>query len=210
MLSISDFSKTYPGCTAPVLSIPSLQLQPGIYWLYGQNGSGKTSLVKSIAGLLPFKGSIAVNNIDIHRQRMAYTRLVNYAEAEPLYPPFVTGNDLLSFYHQTKKGQLPQAFIQAIGLDKFSAQKISTYSSGMIKKLSLALAFTGNPALILLDEPLIALDTDAVEQLQQTIKQYLQAGVSFLITSHQPLNLQLLPGLQTLQIHDKQLQQPAA
>lgn len=206
MLTITNFIKKYPGNTAPVLSISEGILKEGIYWIKGENGSGKTSLMKSVAGIIPFEGDIAVNDLHIHKNRMNYTRIVNYAEAEPIYPPFLTGKELVNFYKATKSGDLPDALIEGLGVEKFLHQKTATYSSGMLKKLSLVLGFIGSPKLILLDEPLIALDVAAVEVLQSAILQYREKGVSFLITSHQSLNNQLLTGSTTLLIQDKTLQ----
>jgi ABC-2 type transport system ATP-binding protein len=188
MLTITQFQKKYPGSNEPVLTIPHFHLDKGIYWIKGENGSGKTSLIKSIAGLLPFTGSVAVNGIELSKHRMAYTKAVNYAEAEPQYPPFLSGKELLDFYKSTKGSELPTELIAALGVEKFMHNKTTVYSSGMMKKLSLVLAFTGNPQLILLDEPLIALDVDAVAVLQNTIAAYYAQGVSFIITSHQALN----------------------
>lgn len=202
MLTISNYQKKYPGNNNPVLSIESLYLNKGIYWLKGENGSGKTSLMKSIAGLIPFNGDILVNDLHIHKKRLEYAAIVNYAEAEPLYPLFLTGKELIGFYSSTKKGAFPQQLFNALGVEHFQHQKILTYSSGMIKKLSLVLAFIGNPLLILLDEPLIALDTASVTILQQTIAAYYAEGVSFIITSHQPLDETIIKQPATLLVKD--------
>ena len=78
---------------------------------------------------------------------------------------------------------------------------MSSYSSGMLKKLSLVLAFIGNPVLILLDEPFITLDMDAVRGLQQLIEQKQAAGVSFCISSHQDLEIRC--PFSTLYLHNK-------
>lgn len=188
MLTINQFEKKYPGSDIPVLSIPDFHLHKGIYWIKGENGSGKTSLIKSIAGLLPFKGNIIVAGARLDKNRMAYTKLVNYAEAEPQYPPFLSGKELIDFYTSTNGHELPVALISALGVDKFMHNRTAVYSSGMMKKLSLVLAFTGTPQLVLLDEPLIALDTEAVDSLQNCIAAWHQKGVSFIITSHQPLS----------------------
>lgn len=206
MLSITNFSKKYPGSAAPVLSINECILKEGIYWIKGENGSGKTSLMKSIAGIIPFEGAIAVNDLHIHKNRMEYAKIVNYAEAEPVYPPFLSGKELINFYKSAKDGDFPDPLIKELGADHFLHQRTATYSSGMLKKLSLVLAFIGSPKLILLDEPLIALDTAAVEVLQSTILGYHKNGVSFLITSHQLLNSKVLEGATTLLVKDQQLQ----
>lgn len=192
-----------------VLAIPALKLDSGIYWLKGENGSGKTTLIRSIAGLIPFDGDISVDDKDIRKQRGEYKGIVNYAEAEPLYPGFLSGDDLIRFYTKAKSGngQQVKMLTDALGIASYSANKIGTYSSGMAKKLSLVLAFIGTPKLILLDEPLITLDTASVAWLQELIKQYVGAGVSFLITSHQEV---VLPGLSArhLLIQDKTLIRP--
>ena len=206
MLTITDFRKKYPGNTEPVLSITKCEIDTGIYWIKGENGSGKTSLLKSIAGLIPFDGSIAVAGVHIHSNRMAYAQIVNYAEAEPRYPPFLSGEELINFYKVTKGGHFPGALLKSMGVEKFMHQKTATYSSGMLKKLSLVLGFTGNPLLVLLDEPLVALDLAAVDTLQSAIRDFSQTGVSFLITSHQPLNNGLIASATTLLLNNKTLQ----
>ncbi len=188
MLTITQFQKKYPGSDEPVLNIPYFHLDKGIYWIKGENGSGKTSLIKSIAGLIPFTGSIAVNGFELSKQRIPYTKAVNYAEAEPQYPPFLTGKELIDFYKNTKGPGLPIELTAALGVEKFMHNKTAVYSSGMMKKLSLVLAFIGHPQLILLDEPLIALDVESIAVLQNTIAVYIAKGVSFIVTSHQPLS----------------------
>ena len=189
-----------------ILSIPSLELKHGLYWLKGENGSGKTTLIKSLAGLIPFYGSIAVDGRDIRTQRTAYKRLVNYAEAEPLYPAFLTGTDLIRFYASAKKAPEKQiaALTDSLGVSAFAGNKVGTYSSGMAKKLSLVLGFMGEPKLILLDEPLITLDTNSVQMLQHIIEDYYSRGVAFLVTSHQEIRLSAQAPQQLL-VKDKTL-----
>jgi ABC-2 type transport system ATP-binding protein len=206
MVHIKKFKKSYPGNEAPVLLINDFEIAKGIYWVKGTNGSGKTSLFKSIAGILPFEGAISVNGMDLNHHRMQYASAVNYAEAEPKYPAFLSGKELIDFYKATKKGHFPEALFTDLGVDEFMDQKTGTYSSGMIKKLSLVLAFTGNAQLVLLDEPLVALDINAVDVLQSAIRQYAHTGVTFLITSHQPLNDALTGPVINLLVKDKTLQ----
>ncbi len=188
MLSFNGYSKHYNGNL--ILQAPALELGHGIYWLKGENGSGKTTLIKSIAGLIPFDGEISVDGVAINKQRAAYRLLVNYAEAEPAYPNFLTGDDLIRFYATTKKAGSAQvqALTAVLGVTAFSGNKIGTYSSGMAKKLSLVLGLMGQPRLILLDEPLITLDQASVAVLQGIIESYYKQGITFLITSHQEIH----------------------
>jgi len=185
MLHFTHFDKSYGN--APVISIPNFTIKEGIYWLQGENGAGKTTLLKTIAGLIPFTGSITVYDMEIRKHRMEYRKMVNWADAEPIYPDFLTGIDLLAFYRQTKSAAAKETnrLSKLFGVDQYLHQKVGTYSSGMTKKLSLVLAFLGHPKWILLDEPLITLDTKAVETCLSLIHEYNQQGISFLITSHQ-------------------------
>jgi ABC-2 type transport system ATP-binding protein len=189
MLRFEKYRKAY-GKTE-VIGIPQLRLDAGIYWLRGENGSGKTTMIKSIAGLAPFDGVIEIDGKDIRKDRIGYTSIVNYAEAEPMYPSFLTGNDMISFYATAKNAAAEQVKMisDQLGIGGYVDNKIGTYSSGMAKKLSLVLAFMGQPKLILLDEPLITLDAQSVSILQEMIQQYHANGVSFIITSHQEVTL---------------------
>ncbi|MBC7552630.1 MAG: ATP-binding cassette domain-containing protein [Taibaiella sp.] len=185
MLRFTEFRKDYGA--GVVIAILALELEQGIYWLKGENGSGKTTLIKSIAGLMPFEGEIAVAGISIKKEQTAYRAIVNYAEAEPLYPAFIPGSELVDFYRRMKKAESKAVsrLVDALGIGGFMANNTGTYSSGMAKKLSLVLGFIGNPKLVLLDEPLITLDQQSVANLQQLVGEYLNLGVSFLVTSHQ-------------------------
>jgi len=79
----------------------------------------------------------------------------------------------------------------------FAGYKIGTYSSGMVKKLSLALAFIGEPALLLLDEPLVTVDQASVDFIYTLIEEYFQTKkATFLITSHQSFDNRRLTTIQ--------------
>ncbi|WP_276132976.1 ABC transporter ATP-binding protein [Polluticoccus soli] len=188
-----------------------LSLPGNFYWLKGGNGSGKSTLLKSVTGLIPYRGDISVAGMSIKKQRMAYRNAVSYAEAEPLYPEFLTGSDLLNFYVETRGGSKLQAdeLVEGLNIGSFIHTKTGTYSSGMLKKLSLALAFIGNPKLIMLDEPFITIDTIGIEQLNVLIGNSLRNGVQVLITSHQELSFEGMPKPSMLRIENSELIQPA-
>lgn len=205
MLRLLNYKKSYG--PAPVLEIEKLELPVGVYWLKGENGTGKTTLLKSIAGLIPFDGTIEVDGTNLRKQRMLYTKKVSFAEAEPVYPSFLTGEDLLRFYRQTKGSdeKTRKDLTEAFGATSYLQNTIGTYSSGMLKKLSLVLAFIGEPKLILLDEPFITLDVKAVETLRQRIGKASENGTLVLLSSHQEPALPV--SCTTLHIHHKTVQE---
>ena len=101
MLQLTAIQKSFG--SHHVFSIDQLRLEKGIYWLKGANGSGKSTLMKLVAGLLPFKGEIMLNEeISIHQQPVAYRILVNHSAAEPIYPSFLTGDELVAFVCSVK------------------------------------------------------------------------------------------------------------
>jgi ABC-2 type transport system ATP-binding protein len=206
MLQFDHVYKTYN--QHPVLDISHLKLERNVYWLKGINGSGKTTLLSMLAGLIPFKGDIQLDGINIRYDPVSYRRLVNFAEAEPLYPDFITGNELVLFYQEIRKAASVQIdmLINLFKIHHFLKSPIGTYSSGMVKKLSLLLAFIGKPSLLLLDEPLAMLDEGSVHILPELINAYhKEFKTGFIFSSHQPINLFSLTVSQIL-ITDRTLQ----
>ncbi|MEO6523278.1 MAG: ABC transporter ATP-binding protein [Mucilaginibacter sp.] len=207
MLQFVNYKKAYGAY--PALQVPDLNLEKGIYWIKGVNGSGKSTLLKSIAGILAFDGDIVLDgNISIKKQPVGFRKLVNFAEAEPLFPEFLTGAEMIRLFADAKdapKGQEAK-YIESMGIQTYMDRPIGSYSSGMLKKLSLVLAFLGNPKLILLDEPLITIDTAALKILYSWIsEQSRENGVSFMLSSHQPLDADELPKSETLLVQDQTL-----
>jgi ABC-2 type transport system ATP-binding protein len=94
-----------------ILDIPAMDLAAGIYWLQGPNGSGKTSLLRMLAGILPFKGRILLQGLSLQKDPVAYRHAVGWADADPLYPGFLNGADLLAFYRgiqRSRPGQIEE------------------------------------------------------------------------------------------------------
>ena len=185
MLQLTDLKKAYG--PRVILQIPQLSVPPGTYWIKGNNGSGKTTLMKIIAGINPVEGTVILNNTDLVKNPMTYRQQVSFAEAEPVFPGFVTGWDLIRFVQNMRKEKEEslQMLIEYFGVRDFLDYTVGTYSSGMTKRLSLMLAFIGNTKLILLDEPLITLEDIFLPLLFSLIKLRQNQGTSFLLSSHQ-------------------------
>ena len=192
MLEIQNFLKKYP--TGFQLEIDSLLLKEGVHMIKGENGAGKSTLFKAIAGIHTFRGKIILEKTDLKKDPLTFRKRVNYAEAEPIYPEFLSLNDLILFVAKAKEAALDQIeHLKSIfGVSAFLEQPIATYSSGMLKKTSLLLAFLGNPKLVILDEPFTTIDSAAQKKLIELIKLQISAGVNFLISSHQTEIIDLL------------------
>jgi len=206
MLQFANVYKTYD--QLPVLEISNLTLERNIYWLQGINGSGKTTFLSMLAGLIPFKGDILLDGINLRQNPLSYRRLVNFAEAEPLYPDFLTGIELVKFYQDIRRAASVQTdlLINLFNMHRFLSMPIGSYSSGMIKKLSLLLAFIGKPSLILLDEPLATLDEGSIHILPELISAYnKEFKTCFIFSSHQTFKSYSLV-INKILINDQSLQ----
>ena len=185
-----------------ILEIPDLCLETGLYWLQGPNGSGKTTLLRILAGIIPFDGDVflkgpnQVSPVSLRQSPTPYRRLIAWADAEPQYPGFLTGRELLDFYRKILHPEAAQVkrLIEAFGVGAWFDTRTAAWSSGMTKKLSLLLAFLGTPALILLDEPMTTLDESGRTALGEFITNYQrELGASFMISSHQNIDSSVLP-----------------
>ncbi|MEO7394022.1 MAG: ATP-binding cassette domain-containing protein [Chitinophagaceae bacterium] len=207
MLKLINIQKWYSN--HHIFSIEELTLPAGIYWLKGANGAGKSTFMKILAGLIPFKGEVFIDEkISLRKNPVHYRLLVNHAESEPVYPSFLTGNELVEFVSKLKKGtkELINETRNILGIDDYLQNPIGSYSSGMLKKLSLLLAFIGNPKLILLDEPLTTLDQSSQKALCILILQQRQINnTSFIITSHHDIENNDIHFDKNFILKDKQL-----
>jgi ABC-2 type transport system ATP-binding protein len=201
MLEIRNFKKYYQSFLA--LDVPEIDFNPGIHWVKGSNGSGKTTLFRSISGILPYEGEILLDQIDQAKDPIKYRMMVNYGEAEPLYPGFLTANDLITFTAKAKKASKQQIdlLVETFEIGSFMNNPTGSYSSGMLKKTSLILAFLGNPKLIILDEPLVTIDVKAVQTTCKLVQDFhFNQGVNFLISSHQNFEFTELTTHNTYQV----------
>lgn len=209
MIKFLNFTKSY-GKT-PILEVPELVLNKGIYWIKGVNGSGKSTLLKSMSGMLSCDGDVVIeNNISLKNNPVEYRKIVNFGEADPLFPLFLTGLEMIDLFVSAKNGSKNQKekLIESLNMQQYIGSAVNSYSSGMLKKLSLLLAFIGKPKVILLDEPLITIDTDSLNILYSWIaEEHVKNQTTFLITSHQPLSAEYLPTTKEL-IVEKQTLKP--
>ena len=204
-LSLNKLSKKYGSHT--VFEFDHWEVNQGIYLIKGINGAGKTTLFKIISGQIQFNGEVAINNITLNQEPETYRSMLSYAEAEPQYPSFLTGNELLDFHLNIRKAERRTAneIIEGFRMGDYMKNKIESYSSGMLKKLSLICAFTGNVKLYILDELMITIDQASIEVLYTLIKNQLQEGKIFLISSHQDLDYTKVPMNGIFQIDNRQL-----
>ncbi len=158
-----------------------------IHGIVGNNGSGKTVLMKCICGfLIPDGGSITVNGervgVDVD-----FPRDMGLIIETPGFLPNVTGlKNLEILASLNKKIGLEgiAAAIRRVGLDPLMKKPVGKYSLGMRQRLGIAQAIMEDPALLILDEPLNGLDKHGVREMRQLIKGLKEQGKTILLASH--------------------------
>jgi ABC-2 type transport system ATP-binding protein len=204
-LTLTNIHKQYGNHV--VLQFEELAMDAGIYWLKGGNGTGKTTLFRIISGQTPFSGVVNLNGINLKNDSISFRAQISYAEAEPQYPLFITGRELITFYKEIRnadQSEIDQLVI-LFEMKEFLDQKIGGYSSGMLKKLSLICTFLGKVELYILDEPLITIDSSSADKLYHLITEKVKSGASFLISSHQEIDKGKLVLNSIFEISDKKV-----
>lgn len=156
-----------------VLDKISLIMEGGkIYGLHGKNGCGKTMLMRCIAGLvLPTEGSITINKKVLHKD-ISLPDSIGVLIENPSFLVSYSGYENLELLASLKgnvtKNEIRE-LIRVVGLEEAGKKRFGEYSLGMKQRLGIAAAIMGEPDIIILDEPINAIDEDGVEQIRQTI-----------------------------------------
>lgn len=181
-----------------VLEDVSLSIPPGeIAGVVGNNGSGKTVLMKCICGFLrPDKGSVAVNGIRVGRDRDFPPSLGIIIET-PGFIPNMSGyrnlKTLASLRGLIGKREI-MAALDRVGLSKSARKAVSKYSLGMRQRLGIAQAVMEDPEVLILDEPFNGLDKTTAEDMRGLLLELRDRGKAILLASHNARDIEELCG----------------
>lgn len=155
--------------------------------LIGPNGCGKTTLIKSILGMvIPDSGTLRVKGKDI-RNDYRYRNDIGYMPQIGRYPENMRVGQVIETIRSLRPGAVSsdEDLIAQYKLPEISQKPMRTLSGGTTQKVSAALAFLFNPPILILDEPTAGLDPIATEVLKEKITEERKKGKLILITSHQ-------------------------
>ncbi len=155
--------------------------------LLGPNGCGKTTLIKSLLGMVvPDGGTIHFDNEPI-KGKWKYRNRIGYMPQIGRYPENMTIAQIIGMMKDIRKenNKIPdEELVKNFGLQNMMQKKMRTLSGGTTQKVSAALAFMFHPDVLILDEPTAGLDPLSSEKLKQKIISEKQNGKLILITSH--------------------------
>lgn len=183
-IDVGRLTRVFPGRPAPALAEIGFRIEQGeIVALAGRNGAGKSTLLDVLSTLLlPTSGTVRIAGHDAVRDTMRARRAIGYAGAgnRGLYP-LLTARHNLEFYAALHPC-LPdprrrvRELVTLAGLEPFADRQVRHLSDGMQQRLTVARALLGRPSVLLLDEPMRALDISAAADLRERIVSFVAAG----------------------------------
>ena len=190
MVEIKNYCKSIK--SRPILNNVSYNFEYGkIYGIYGHNGSGKTMLLRAIAGLLvPDSGSVVIDGKVVHKDMSFPPSIGIVIENMNLLPQYNAFDNLkiLGKIKKTATDEDITTALERVGLK--SDLKVKKFSLGMKQRLNIAQAVFEKQKIILLDEPTNALDNDGVQLIYKLLKEEKERGALVVITTHHKEDLE--------------------
>ncbi len=190
MLEAKSLTKLYSGI--PAVKDVSFSVKPGeILGYLGPNGSGKTTTVSIVVGLLePTGGRVLFDGRDIQDDIVGFRRRVGYVPEEPHLYPFLSGREYLQLVGRLREiaestlDRRIEGLLRLFGLGRDADQSIGSYSKGMRQKILISAALVHDPDLLIFDEPLSGLDVTAALVFRHLVRTLADRGKTILYSSH--------------------------
>lgn len=183
---VENVTKAFGG--QEVLKTVCVKFEMGkIYGIVGRNGSGKTVLIKCICGLLyPSTGTVTVGGKVVGKD-VDYPENVGFIIETPGFLPRYSGLKNLK-YLASVRGKVKEdeirKYMELVGLNPDDKKHVGNYSLGMKQRLGIAQALMENPDILILDEPMNALDNNGVEEMRTILLKMKEQGKLIIIASH--------------------------
>lgn len=192
MIDIRNLSKSYSKGSIKAVDSLNLKVNPGeIFGFLGPNGAGKTTTIKMMVGLLnPDEGSISINGHDTWEHPLEAKKNIGYVPDNPDVYERLTGIEYLNFMADVyrvpsdlRKDRVKH-YLEMFNLTDAASDLIKSYSHGMKQKIVLTGALIHNPALWILDEPMVGLDPKSAHLLKEEMRRHCDNGNTVFFSTH--------------------------
>jgi ABC-2 type transport system ATP-binding protein len=193
-VKVENYVKVIKG--AEILKNINLELEGGrIYGFKGTNGSGKTMLMRAVSGLiLPTKGHVYIDGRELGKD-MSFPPSIGVLIENPAFINHHTGKDNLkmiaSIQGKVSDEEIEETLVK-VGLEPKDKRTYRKYSLGMKQRLGIAAAIMGKPDIVILDEPMNALDEAAVKMVHDILDDLKASGSLVIIACHDAHELEML------------------
>lgn len=192
-ITIKNISKKYG--KKQVLNNVNFSVESGkCVGILGCNGSGKSTLLSILAGIQKCdSGSFLYDENDLFKYKSERARLVGYVpQGTPLFEELSAKDNLLLWYSkQELKSKLENGVLNILGINEMLKTTVSKMSGGMKKRLSIGCSISKNPPILLLDEPMAALDLSCKQKISKYLEMHKKSGGIILIATHDVIELDL-------------------
>lgn len=155
--------------------------------LLGPNGSGKTTMLKTIVGLtLPTSGQLFVHGLDIAQNAVQSRQFLSYLPQRAVFPEVLSAGEVLRFYCRLRNipTERATATLDRVGFNGFAGKPVSEFSGGMVQRLALAVVVLPDAPILLLDEPTANLDLHGAQKFREFILAEKQQGKTIIFSTH--------------------------
>lgn len=193
-IQLTNISKTFGKQT--VLQPLTMGFEEGmIHGIIGQNGSGKTVLMKMILGILqPTTGTVIVGDKRIGKDvdfPESAGAIIETIEFIPYMSAYQNLADIAAMRGNLSKTQIKEV-LEMVGLGNVGRKHVSKFSMGMRQRLAIAQAVMESPKLLILDEPMNGMDEKGVEEMRRLILERKAAGTTIILSSHNIEDIRIL------------------
>ncbi len=160
--------------------------RPGTLVLHGENGAGKSTLLRILAGVIPADaGEIIVHGHRLTHDRLGALRRLGYAPEIAELPSHLRVAELVALVAALKQREAPApALIERLGVTAILGQRLGSLSLGQRRRACLLAALTGDPDLLVLDEPTNGLDRDGIALLVDLLAERAASGLAAVVATH--------------------------
>ena len=190
MIKVNNLIKSYG--IHPVLKGVSFEVKKGqVYGFLGHNGAGKSTTMNILTGLIGYNGGdITINGSDLGRSKRDVMGTIGYLPEDPRYYSYMSAKEYLSFiadilgYKKSEIQKRTKELLSMVKLEEAAKRRLGGFSRGMKQRLGLAAAIYNRPEILILDEPLSALDPEGRREIIDIIGRFKAEGITIFFSSH--------------------------